>query len=159
APCACSRRSRPLQSDGRARDPWESSAWPDTLIPLHGRGVMGPCQPGRGEPMPPQSRLPFEKEIQEMEELLARLEARTNTEEGSLEEVRRIRRELISLKRRTYANLSAWDTVQVARHPERPQSLDYLELIFEEFVELHGDRAFGDDRAVRSGFARLGDFR
>src|SRR5262249_53686804 len=47
----------------------------------------------------------------------------------------------------------------VARHQERPHTADYIDLIFEEFVELHGDRAIGDDRAIRTGFARLGDFR
>src|SRR5262249_27723159 len=109
--------------------------------------------------MPPQSRLSFEREIYELEDLLARPEANAGAQVGSSEEVRRIRRELVNLKRKIYSNLSAWETVQVARHPERPQTLDYLELIFEEFVELHGDRAFGDDRAIRTGFARLGDFR
>src|SRR5262249_45745459 len=113
-----------------------------------------------GEPrMPPQNRLPFEKEIAEMEDLLARLEANASGEVGASEEIRRIRRELVSLKRKKYSSLTAWETVQVARPPQRPQTLDYVELIFDEFVELHGDRAFGDDRAVRSGFARLGDFR
>jgi acetyl-CoA carboxylase carboxyl transferase subunit alpha len=109
--------------------------------------------------MPPQSRLPFEKEIYEMEDLLARLEANSNGQVSSAEEIRRIRRELVNLKRMIYSNLNAWQTVQVARHPERPQTLDYLELVFEEFVELHGDRGFGDDRAIRTGLARLGDFR
>ena len=101
--------------------------------------------------MPPHSRLPFEKEIQEMEDLLARLEGGADGQGGKSEEVRRIRRELANLKRKIYSNLTAWQTVQVARHHERPQALDYFELIFEEFVELHGDRAFGDDRAIRTG--------
>jgi acetyl-CoA carboxylase carboxyl transferase subunit alpha len=70
-----------------------------------------------------------------------------------------MRRELASLKRKVYSNLNAWQTVQVARHRDRPQTLDYIDLIFEEFVELHGDRAIGDDRAMRTGFARLADFR
>jgi acetyl-CoA carboxylase carboxyl transferase subunit alpha len=109
--------------------------------------------------MPPQPRLPFEKEIYEMEAVLARLEAGAAGQVGSGEEVRRIRRELAALKRKIYSNLSPWETVQVARHPERPQTLDYVEMIFDEFVELHGDRAFGDDRAIRTGLARLGDFR
>ncbi len=102
-------------------------------------------------------RLPFEKEIYEMEDLLAQLESRS--EQGGSEEIRRIRRELVELKRRIYSRLNAWQTILVARHPERPHTADYIELIFEEFVELHGDRAIGDDRAIRAGFARLGDFR
>jgi acetyl-CoA carboxylase carboxyl transferase subunit alpha len=104
-------------------------------------------------------RLPFEKEIYEMEELLAKLEADANGRLASSEEIRRMRRELISLKKKKYSNLTPWETVQVARHIDRPQTLDYIDLIFEDFVELHGDRAVGDDRALRSGFARLGDYR
>ncbi len=108
--------------------------------------------------MPPQ-RLPFEKEIYEMEELLAKLEADASSRQGSNDEVRRIRRELASLKKKKYSSLTPWETVQVARHRDRPQTVDYIDLIFEEFVELHGDRAIGDDRALRCGLARLGDFR
>jgi acetyl-CoA carboxylase carboxyl transferase subunit alpha len=102
--------------------------------------------------------LPFEQDIHEMEELLARLEAAPEAP-GSAESVRRIRRELANLKRERYARLSAWETVLVARHPDRPQTMDYVEMIFDEFVELHGDRAFGDDRAIRTGFARMGDHK
>jgi acetyl-CoA carboxylase carboxyl transferase subunit alpha len=109
--------------------------------------------------MPPQSRLPFEKEIYEMEDLLSKLEASANGQPGANDEVRRMRRALLNLKREKYTNLSAWETVQLSRHPERPQTLDYVELIFEDFVELHGDRAIGDDRALRTGFARIGEFR
>ncbi len=103
--------------------------------------------------------LPFEQEIGEMEELLAKLEANRNGQVKSSEEIRQIRRELVNLKRRIYSNLNAWETVLVARHKDRPQTVDYLNLIFDEFVELHGDRAFGDDRAIRTGFAKLGDNR
>src|SRR3954451_5536615 len=104
--------------------------------------------------MPP-TRLPFEKDIAALEETLAALEAAA----GSADEVRRIRRELANLKRKKYGSLSAWETVQLSRHAERPQTMDYIELMFDEFVELHGDRAIGNDRAMRAGFARLGDFR
>lgn len=99
--------------------------------------------------------LPFEKDICQLEELLAKMEA--NGDAG--EEVRRIRRELTNLVRRVYTNLTAWDTVLVSRHRDRPQTVDYINLIFDEFVELHGDRAYGDDRAMRAGFARLADYR
>ena len=109
--------------------------------------------------MPPRNRLPFESDIYDLEELLERLEAGANGQIGSSEEIRRIRRELVNLKRKIYSNLSPWETVLVARHKERPQTMDYVQLVFEEFVELHGDRAIGDDRAIRCGFARLGDFR
>jgi acetyl-CoA carboxylase carboxyl transferase subunit alpha len=109
--------------------------------------------------MAAQQGLPFEKEICEMEELLARLEGNANGQVGASDEIRRIRRELSNLIRKVYTNLSAWDTILVARHKNRPQTLDYIDLIFDEFVELHGDRAIGDDRAIRTGFARLGDYR
>src|SRR5215467_8461491 len=108
--------------------------------------------------MPPQW-LSFETEIQQLEELLAKLETNAERQAGAGEEIRRIRRELVSLKKKIYSSLTAWQTIEVARHLERPQTLDYMELIFDEFVELHGDRAIGDDRALRTGFARLGDYR
>ena len=109
--------------------------------------------------MPP-APLPFENEIHQMELLLAKLEAEANGSVGQAEEIRRIRRKLIKLKKKIYGNLSAWNTVLVSRHADRPQTMDYVDLMFEEFVELHGDRAFGDDRAIRSGFAQLGgDFK
>jgi acetyl-CoA carboxylase carboxyl transferase subunit alpha len=104
-------------------------------------------------------RLPFEKEIYEVEDAVAKLEADPDSRLAQAEEIRRMRRELVSLKKRKYRHLTAWETIQVARHVDRPQTADYVDLIFEEFVELHGDRAIGDDRALRSGFARIGDHR
>jgi acetyl-CoA carboxylase carboxyl transferase subunit alpha len=104
-------------------------------------------------------RLSFEQEIGELEDLLARMESDGDNAISNAEEIHRMRRELVGLKRKKYSNLSAWETILVARHRERPQLLDYVDLIFDEFVELHGDRAIGDDRAMRTGFARLGDFR
>jgi acetyl-CoA carboxylase carboxyl transferase subunit alpha len=109
--------------------------------------------------MPPKHRLPFEKPIYDLEERLAHLEAEAEQDPSRGEEIRKMRRDLANLKRGIYSNLTAWETIQVARHPERPQTLDYMDLILEEFVELRGDRAVGDDRAIRCGFARLADFR
>jgi acetyl-CoA carboxylase carboxyl transferase subunit alpha len=108
--------------------------------------------------MPSPGALPFEKEITEMQDLLTRLEG-NNGEVSSSDEIRRMRRDLTGLIRKVYTNLSAWDTVLVSRHKDRPQTLDYIDMIFDEFVELHGDRAIGDDRAIRTGFARLGEHR
>jgi acetyl-CoA carboxylase carboxyl transferase subunit alpha len=99
--------------------------------------------------------LPFEQNIHEIEAALARLESNG----GAAEEVRNLKRELRNLLKRTYDNLSPWETVLVSRHAARPQFLDYVDLCFDEFVELHGDRTIGDDRAIRAGFARIGDFR
>lgn len=106
--------------------------------------------------MPPK-KLPFEEGIHEMELLLDRMESAGG--DANAEEIRRIRRELANLLRKKYSELEPWETVQVARHPERPHTVDYIRMIFDEFVELHGDRAIGDDRAIRTGFARLGEFR
>lgn len=101
-------------------------------------------------------QLPFEKEIAQAEQALARLEAQGGHDPAELQ---RARSSLAQLKKRVFANLTPWQTVLVARHPERPQFMDYVSLIFEDWTELHGDRAFGDDRALRAGFARLGDFK
>jgi acetyl-CoA carboxylase carboxyl transferase subunit alpha len=106
--------------------------------------------------MRPKHILDFEKPIFEFEASLARLEEAAG---AASDEVRGARRDLVHLKKRIFSNLTAWQTVKVARHPERPQFLDYVDLIFDEFVEVHGDRAFGDDRSVRTGFARLGDYK
>src|SRR3972149_6499859 len=74
---------------------------------------------------------------------------------GVRDEIRQLRRELTDLKKKIYSQLKPWETVQVARHLDRPMTSDYLELVFDEFVELHGDKTFGDDRAIRTGWAKL----
>jgi acetyl-CoA carboxylase carboxyl transferase subunit alpha len=110
-------------------------------------------------------RLPFEAPIYEMEARLGEMEsmyARTKTGQETLsaeatEQIRRMRRELLSFKKTVYSNLDPWQTVQVSRHQNRPQTRDYLELIFDRFVELHGDRAIGNDMAMVTGLAHLGD--
>jgi acetyl-CoA carboxylase carboxyl transferase subunit alpha len=104
-------------------------------------------------------RLAFEKPIYELEEQVAKLESGDDDSLRTQEKLRRLRRKLAQVTREVYENLNAWQTVQVARHPDRPQTVDYLELVFDEFVELHGDRNIGDDRAIRTGFAKLGDHK
>jgi acetyl-CoA carboxylase carboxyl transferase subunit alpha len=108
--------------------------------------------------MPP-APLPFETDIHEMELALARLEASVPAGEAPGEEIRRMRRALLELLKQRYKGLKPWETVLVSRHPERPQTMDYVDLVFSGYVELHGDRAFGDDRAMRCGFAQLGDHK
>ena len=99
-------------------------------------------------------RLSFEQPTYELE---ARLETLTRSASSPevREEIQRLRIGLADLKRKIYANLTRWETVEVARHPERPQTVDYLDLVFDEFVELSGDKCFGDDRAIRTGWAKL----
>ena len=74
---------------------------------------------------------------------------------GVRKEIRRLRRDVVDLKKRVFSQLKPWETVEVARHPDRPMTTDYLGLVFDEFVELHGDKFFGDDRAIRTGWAKL----
>ena len=107
--------------------------------------------------MKPQYVLPFEKPIVDLEDQLANLESQPGPTPATLDAIRNMRVEIAKLKRETYENLDAWQTVQVARHQERPQAWDYIELICDEFLELHGDRAFGDDHAIVTGFAKLDD--
>ena len=104
-------------------------------------------------------RLAFERPIYELESRLQKLEAAPADDMSAHEDFRRLKRELADTKKRVYGNLAAWETVQVARHPDRPMTTDYLELVFDEFVELHGDKFFGDDRAMRTGFAKLDRYK
>ncbi len=71
------------------------------------------------------------------------------------EQIRLLRAQYLELLKNTYANLSAWETVQVARHPQRPLAMDYVNRIVKDYTELHGDRRFGDDRALRVGLGRI----
>ena len=99
--------------------------------------------------------LDFEQPILELEARRRALEQATDRSPAQDDELRRLRREIADTTRRVYSSLSPWQTVQVARHKDRPYTSDYLSLVFEEFVELHGDRRFGDDRAILTGWARL----
>jgi acetyl-CoA carboxylase carboxyl transferase subunit alpha len=104
-------------------------------------------------------RLAFERPIYELESRVQKLEASAENDLTVHEEIRRVKRELTETKKRIYSNLAPWETVQVARHSERPMTTDYVDLVFDEFVELHGDRFFGDDRALRTGFAKLDHYK
>ena len=104
-------------------------------------------------------RLAFEQPIQQLEEQITQLEKTEPKTPELSDAIRLLKRELTETMRRVYSNLDPWDTVQVARHPDRPMLTDYLNLLFDEFVELHGDKFFGDDRALRTGFAKLDRFK
>jgi acetyl-CoA carboxylase carboxyl transferase subunit alpha len=105
--------------------------------------------------MPVTHVLPFEKPISELESQLLKLENQPDPSPSTRESIRNMRVEINRMRREIFDNLDPWEVVQVARHPDRPQTLDYIELLFDEWVELHGDRAFGDDRAILTGFAKL----
>src|SRR6266446_5235524 len=103
-------------------------------------------------------QLDFEKPIAELQSKLEEL--RKHPETHSLRvnfkaEIAQIEKKIAETRRQIFSNLTAWQRVQLARHPKRPFTLDYLETTFADFTELHGDRLFGDDRAVVGGFARL----
>jgi acetyl-CoA carboxylase carboxyl transferase subunit alpha len=104
-------------------------------------------------------RLAFERPIYELEARLQKLESSASDNPAAREDIRLLKRELSETKKRIYGNLAPWETVQVARHSDRPMTTDYLDLVFDEFVELHGDRFFGDDRAMRTGFAKIDQYK
>jgi len=104
-------------------------------------------------------RLAFERPIYELEARREKLEKSAQDNPEVRAEIRRLNRDIAEQKRRIYSHLKPWETVEVARHPDRPQTTDYIELLFEEFVELHGDKFFGDDRAIRAGWAKLDAYR
>ncbi|MBI4432178.1 MAG: acetyl-CoA carboxylase carboxyltransferase subunit alpha [Candidatus Omnitrophica bacterium] len=100
--------------------------------------------------------LDFEKPIVELEKKISEL--RSLSADGNLNlqtEVKKLESRLDHLKKETYHNLSPWQRVQIARHPQRPYTLDYIHQIFTDFVELHGDRTYADDKALIGGFAKL----
>src|SRR4029453_2824973 len=101
--------------------------------------------------------LDFEKPLAKLEQQIHELEAlQASKGVDYTKELRQLRTNYTSLLRKTYDSLSAWETVQVARHPQRPLFKDYVEMICREFPELPGNRQFGDDPAIKCGFARLG---
>jgi acetyl-CoA carboxylase carboxyl transferase subunit alpha len=100
--------------------------------------------------------LDFEQPIADLEEKIEELSSVSGSDDLNLaDEVARLREKSQALTAKIYSDLSPWDIVRVARHPQRPYSLDYIQHIFTEFDELHGDRHFGDDKAIVGGIARL----
>jgi acetyl-CoA carboxylase carboxyl transferase subunit alpha len=107
----------------------------------------------------PTPGLAFEQPIYDLESRLRELERTADGRPETEREIRRVRRQWMETTRTIYDNLKPWQIVQVARHKDRPYSADYLSLVFEGFVELHGDRHFGDDRAVVTGFGKLDQYK
>jgi len=104
----------------------------------------------------PSRWLPFEKPLQEIEEQISQLEAYTALHGiDRSEKITELRERHAVLSRQIFSNLSAWDKTQMARHQNRPQTLDYVKCLCDDFIELHGDRRFGDDPAIVAGVARI----
>jgi acetyl-CoA carboxylase carboxyl transferase subunit alpha len=100
--------------------------------------------------------LDFEQPIADLEVKIEELQLVGSDNEINIsEEIETLRGKSTKLTEKIYANLSPWEIVKVARHPLRPYTMDYIPLIFSEFDELHGDRHFGDDKAIVGGIARL----
>ncbi len=99
--------------------------------------------------------LPFEQPIAELDQQIARLQGAAATN-GLDEEVQRLRETRDAILAKVFRDLKPWDRVRVARHPDRPQSTDYIARIARDFRELHGDRQFGDDPAIVTGLGRIG---
>lgn len=93
------------------------------------------------------------QEIQRLERDIEDLRRLSSGE--SFDEIQSLREQISELKHEFFANLGAWQRTQLARHPDRPYTLDYVKLLFTDFTEIHGDRAFGDDPALVAGFARF----
>jgi len=97
----------------------------------------------------------FEKPIEELERKILELTAISSDEVDLKAEVATLEKKVEKIRREIFSNLSRWQTAQVARHGNRPFAMDYIKLIFTDFIELHGDRNFGDDHAIVGGLARL----
>jgi len=104
----------------------------------------------------PLSFLEFEQPIAELEAKIDELRFVSSDAEVNVgEEIARLRAKSRALTTSIFANLSPWQVAQLARHPQRPYTLDYASMVFEEFIELHGDRMYADDQAIVGGLARL----
>lgn len=106
--------------------------------------------------MKPPTSLPFEKPLIELEELLSNLQDKSEEQNLDLvQEVERLKKKISQTRGQIYKNLTPWQRVLIVRHKDRPYLLDYLRMITSDFVELHGDRIHGDDKALIGGFATI----
>lgn len=101
----------------------------------------------------------FEQPIFDLQAQLRELEKIVDKSPEVEDRIRQLRREIADVTRDIYSHLSPWQTVQVSRYKDRPHTVDYLALTCDEFVELHGDKHFGDDRAILAGFAKIDQFK
>ena len=103
------------------------------------------------------NHLDFEEKVAELDSQMNELRKLSSVKGIDYSaEIRNLQKQQVTELKRVYSNLSAWQTVQVARHPKRPLVPDYLDLMVKDFRELHGDRCFGDDRAIMTGLGHIG---
>lgn len=98
--------------------------------------------------------LPFEKPVVELVQRVRELRSLAESDRRLEPELRKLEEKCGRLARELFADLSPWQKVQLSRHPNRPYTLDYINALFEDFVELHGDRSFGEDASIVAGLAR-----
>jgi acetyl-CoA carboxylase carboxyl transferase subunit alpha len=102
--------------------------------------------------------LPFEKPVVELKKKINELKKFTQESEIDLsKEIEKLEDRLEKLEKEVYENLSPWNRVQMARHPNRPTTLDYIQELITDFIELHGDRLYGDDEAIVGGIGKFND--
>ncbi|MEK7669775.1 MAG: acetyl-CoA carboxylase carboxyltransferase subunit alpha [Bacteroidota bacterium] len=99
--------------------------------------------------------LDFEKPVVELEQKIEEMRKYSDNLDIA-EEIQTLEKKVDQLRRSVYTNLTRWQRVQLARHPERPYTLDYIQMMIDDFVELRGDRRYGDDKAIVGGFGTLG---
>ena len=108
----------------------------------------------------PSEYLDFEEPIAALENKIQDLQSSEESDNNNLsKEISKLNDSIIKLTEQIYSNLDVWQCVQIARHPKRPHLLDFIEMICSNFDELHGDRQYGDDRALIGGLAIIGDHR
>ena len=99
--------------------------------------------------------LDFERPLAEIFEKIQALQAASNEDPELLGQIEKLRKEEKKLKNKIFSKLSTWQKVQVARHPQRPHTSDYIKAVFSDFIELHGDRQFADDQSIIGGIAEI----
>ena len=99
--------------------------------------------------------LDFERPLAEIIEKIEALQAASNEDPELLGQIEKLRKEEEKLKNKIFSKLSTWQKVQVARHPQRPHTSDYIKAVFSDFIELHGDRQFADDQSIIGGIAEI----
>ena len=99
--------------------------------------------------------LDFERPLAEIIEKIEALKAASNEDPELLGQIEKLRKEEEKLKNKIFSKLSTWQKVQVARHPQRPHTSDYIKAVFSDFIELHGDRQFADDQSIIGGIAEI----
>lgn len=131
------------QSDERSAGGKSVSKIPKEKIRLGSKNFLETC-------------LPFERPVVDLEKKINELRSSNNGDIDLSGEIRSLEKKLERALKDIYDNLSPWQRVQVARHPLRPYTLDYVKHLTEDFIELHGDRHFSDDRAIVAGFGKWG---